>query len=112
MIDIAAELADYGAFIVPQTSAAFRYSGAQCYQRVETGPASYFQKLSDYRMHEGAGVDTSMYKDDWKDTAIICEITCYEFAQDRARHGRVRERLRALPVPAVPHRPAELLALL
>ncbi|MCK7616183.1 methyltransferase [Roseibium sediminicola] len=112
VIDIAAELADYGAFIVPQTSAAFRYSGAQCFQRVETGPAAEYQKLSGFRMHEGAGVDTSMYKDDWKDTSIICEIACYEFAQDRARQRQVQERLSALPVPAVPDRPAEQLALL
>ncbi|GAB2208939.1 hypothetical protein ROS1_57570 [Roseibium sp. ROS1] len=112
VIDIAAELADRGEFIVPQTSAAFRYSGAQCFRGVETGPAAEYQKLSGFRMHEGPGVDTSMHKDDWKDTSIICEIACYEFAQDRARQWRVQDRLRALPVPAVPHRPAEQLALL
>ncbi|UES42135.1 methyltransferase [Roseibium aggregatum] len=112
VIDIAAELADYGAFIVPQTSAAFRYSGAQRFRRVETGPAADYQKLTGFRMHEGAGVDTSMYRDDWKDTSIICEIACYEFAQDRARHGRVQERLSALPVPAVPDSSAEQFALL
>lgn len=112
VIDIAAELANRGAFIVPQTSAAFRYSGAHCFQRVETGPAAEFQKLSGFRMHEGAGVDTSMYKDDWKDTSIICEIACYEFAEDRARQRQVQERMSALPVPVLPYRPAEQLALL
>ncbi|SHN17078.1 methyltransferase [Roseibium suaedae] len=112
VIDIAAQLADRGAFIVPQTSAAFRYSGAQYFKRVEAGPAAEFERLTGYRMHEGAGVDTSMYKDDWKDTSIICEIACYEFDQDRARHGRVQERLNALPVPVLPYRPAEQLVLL
>ncbi|WP_298966593.1 methyltransferase [uncultured Roseibium sp.] len=111
VIDIAAELADSGAFIVPQRSAAFRYSGMPCHQRVETGPAVNYQKLSGYQLHEGAGVDTSFYKDDWKDTSILCEITCYEFTEDRARQGRVQKRLSGQPVPALPHRPAEQLAL-
>lgn len=112
VIDIAAELADYGAFIVPQSSAAFRYSGMQCHQRLDTGPAVDYQKLSGFQMHEGAGVDTSIYKDDWRDTAILCEIACYEFAEDRARQAQVQERLSALPVSVALQSPAKQLALL
>ena len=74
-----------------------------------------YQKLSGYQMHEDAGLDTLIYKDDWKDTSILCEITCYAFAEDRARQmraqGQVQKRLSGQPVPALPQRPAEQLAL-
>lgn len=112
VIDIAAELADQGTFIVPQRSAAFRYSGMHCHQRTDTGPAADYQKLSGFRMNEGAGVDTSIYTDDWRDTSIICEIACYEFAEDRAQQAQVQERLNAHSIPAVSHRPARQLSLL
>ncbi|TIO08626.1 MAG: hypothetical protein E5X96_14285 [Mesorhizobium sp.] len=63
-------------------------------------------------MEIGAGVDTSIHKDDWKDTSIVCEIVCIEFAELRQRKAFERERIASAPMPATPVRPAEQLALL
>lgn len=85
VIDIAAELADYGAFILPQQSASFQYSGRQYYERRNTGKGIEFEKATGLEMACGAGVDTSIFKDDWKDTSIITEIACFDFTETRSR---------------------------
>jgi hypothetical protein len=71
VINIAAELADYGAFILPQQSSSFQYSGRQYYQRCKTGKETDFEKATGLEMTCGAGVDTSIFKNDWKDASII-----------------------------------------
>lgn len=32
-------------------------------------------------MDAGVGVDTSIFKNEWKDTSIITEIACFDFAE-------------------------------
>lgn len=110
VIDIAAELADYGAFIVPQQSATFRYSGTQLYQPMKAGRGVDFERQTGLVMEHGAGVDTAFYRDEWKDVAPLCEIVCLEFAEARERKAAERERLAACPAPVM--EPAEQLALL
>lgn len=109
VIDIASEMADRGAFILPQQSAPFRYSGAPFYERRAHGRAVDFEKLTGLHLDIGAGIDTSIHEDGWKDTSIVCEIVCTEFAEVRER------RMPAAPIltpPAADHRPAEQLSLL
>ncbi len=90
VIDIAAELADYGAFILPQQSASFQYSGRQYYERCKTGKGIDFEKATGLEMTCGAGVDTSIFKNDWKDTSIITEIACFDFTETRGRGATKR----------------------
>ena len=84
VIDIAAHLADYGAFIVPQMSAGFKYSGRRDgYKRDADGRAVKFQEQTGLQFHAGCGVDTALYKDEWKGVSPICEIVCIDFTEAR-----------------------------
>lgn len=79
VIDVASQIADYGVFIVPQGSAGFNYSGRPYYDRQKDGKAVKFQELTGLYFEAGCGVDTSMYRDDWKGVSPICEIVCVDF---------------------------------
>lgn len=98
VIDIASQMADYGTFIVPQQSASFQYSGRPYYERRETGRATDFEKLTGLVMEAGAGVDTSIHANDWKDTRIITEIICLEFTDAREKQRQQRERIASRPI--------------
>lgn len=98
VIDIASQMADYGTFIVPQQSASFQYSGRPYYERRETGRATDFEKLTGLVMEAGAGVDTSIHANDWKDTRIITEIICLEFADAREKQRQQRARIASRPI--------------
>jgi hypothetical protein len=56
VIDIAAHLADYGTFIVPQMSAGFNFSGRPNYERQTGGRAVAFQELTGLHFDAGCGV--------------------------------------------------------
>lgn len=79
VIDIASNLADFGVFIVPQASAGFNYSGKPYYDRHKEGKAFKFQQETGLYFESGCGVDTSVYKTEWKGVSPICEIVCVEF---------------------------------
>jgi type I restriction-modification system DNA methylase subunit len=79
VIDIASNLADFGVFIVPQMSAGFNYSGRPYYDRHKDGKAVKFQEQTGLHFEAGCGVDTSIFKDEWKGVSPICEIVCVEF---------------------------------
>ena len=83
VIDIAAELADHGAFFIPQMSARFRYSGAPYFDRLQCGKGRDFGAQTGFEMNGGAGIDTAIFRDQWKDTAITCEVACFDFAESR-----------------------------
>ncbi|MFC3206857.1 methyltransferase [Aquamicrobium soli] len=83
VIDIAAHLADYGCFIVPQMSAGFKYSGQRNYSRDTEGKAVKFQELIGVEFNAGCGVDTAYYKDAWKGVSPLCEIVCVDFTESR-----------------------------
>lgn len=112
IIDIAAELADYGAFIVPQQSAAFQYSGRHFYERRTSGKGVDFEKATGFVMEAGVGIDTALFKDEWKDTSIITEIVCFDFAEARDRRAAEVARIAAKPTSRPSAHPAEQLALL
>ena len=89
VIDVASEIADFGTFLIPQMSAPFRYSAAQCYERLN-GPK--FQKFFDQTgidMNAGCGVDTLYYKDGWKNRAPITEIVCCDFTEQHQEQGQL-----------------------
>lgn len=112
VIDIAAELADHGAFIIPQQSASFQYSGRPYFDRRTRGKGVDFEKVTGFEMDAGVGIDTSLFKDAWKDTSIIVEIACFDFAEARELRAAESLRIAAKPMPRPSTHPAEQLALL
>lgn len=85
LIEIASRLAQLGVFILPQVSAPFRYSGQQRYEQVESDKARRFREQTGILMEVGCGVDTSIYKGEWRGVAPTCEIVVCEFEQNRIK---------------------------
>jgi hypothetical protein len=92
VIDIASELADVGAFIVPQTSAPFRFSGRRGFERAEHGKYQAFHDQTAIELDGGVGIDTSLFQDQWKGASPQVEIATTDFTQARA------SRMPPLPV--------------
>lgn len=89
VIEAASHIADGGAFIIPQMSAPFIYSGSQnSHWRDDSCRAAVFERKSGIKMDFNIGVDTSQYKENWHGVSPTCEIVCCEFdnaAADVAR---------------------------
>ena len=81
VIDIASRLANFGVFILPQLSAGFNFSGRQFYERQTEGKAVEFQKKTGLFLEAGCGVDTSIFRDQWRGVAPQCEIVTVDFEQ-------------------------------
>ncbi|WP_282611063.1 methyltransferase [Pelagibius sp. Alg239-R121] len=81
VIDLASDLATYGAFIIPQKSAGFVYSGVRCHERRETAEYKKFAKATGLNLEAGCGIDTAMYRDDWHGVSPACEIVTCEFPE-------------------------------
>jgi hypothetical protein len=79
IIEHGASLADYGVWIVPQGSAGFVYSGAQYYDRRESWKYKKFSASTGYRFEAGCGIDTSIFKDQWHGTSVVCEVVTVEY---------------------------------
>jgi hypothetical protein len=79
VIDIAAHLADYGVFILPQMSAGFSYSGRPFYERQTSGKAFDFQNATGLHFEAAIGIDCSVYRDQWHGVAPAVEVVSVEF---------------------------------
>jgi predicted RNA methylase len=79
VMEVASRIARLGAFIIPQMSANFRYSGKQHFSEEESDKARKFREQTGIVMGANCGIDTAMYKDDWKGVSPICEIVICEF---------------------------------
>ncbi|MFC2253952.1 methyltransferase [Labrys portucalensis] len=86
VIEVASQIADNGTFILPQGSASFRYSGRPCFERLTSGAGVDFEQRTGLFMDCGIGIDTSIYRDQWRSVAPLCEIVTIEFAEWRERH--------------------------
>lgn len=103
VIELASRIAEYGAFIVPQSSAPFRYSGTQRYEEIVSKDCRKFMDQTGIAMQANCGIDTAFYRDQWHGVAPICEIVTCEFEQ--VEQGSPVVTLHAAPVP-VPARAA------
>lgn len=79
VIELASRLALYGAFIIPQQSAPFRYSGVQCFREEESEKTRKFREQTGIVMEPNCGIDTAIYKGDWRGVNPVCEIVVCEF---------------------------------
>mgnify|MGYP001025818560 FL=1 len=79
IIEAASNIAKEGAFIIPQMSAPFVYSGTNCSRWLTEGRARQFEKRTGIVLDFNVGIDTSYYKKDWHIPAPCCEIVCCDF---------------------------------
>ncbi|UTC25983.1 methyltransferase [Phage vB_KsaM-C1] len=63
-----------GVFIVPQGSTPFKYSGQHSFQQLKTGKAINFMSQTGIHLEPNCGIDTSIYKNEWKGVSVICEV--------------------------------------
>lgn len=82
IIERASEIADRGVFILPQSSAAFRYSGQRHYFRKMEGKCQKFVDQTGFYMEAGCGVDTGYYLEEWKGVKPMCEVVCIDFVDE------------------------------
>ena len=87
LIDLAADHAKYGTFIVPQESAGFRFSGQRGYDRTAAPKYTKFQKQTGIELEAGCGVDTDYYRHDWHSVSPLVEIVCVDFDEYRANQA-------------------------
>lgn len=83
VIEIASRIADFGAFILPQMSAPFHYSGQPCYTQEESSKAKAFREQTGILMEPSCGIDTSIYKAEWRGVSPVCEIVVCEFERPK-----------------------------
>ncbi|MBB3411237.1 hypothetical protein FHT87_005190 [Rhizobium sp. BK316] len=105
VIDIAAHLANYGAFILPQMSAGFRYSGDQTYRRDTSGKAFDFQQKTGIYLGPSCGIDTACYKDAWRSVSPICEVVCCDFEEKEVEAITSKPAADSEPQPTTPNPP-------
>lgn len=79
LIELASHIADQGAFIIPQASAPFRYSGQRAFREEITKEYSKFHSQTNIVLENNCGIDTSSYQGDWHGVSPICEIVLCEF---------------------------------
>ena len=93
IVDIAAHLGAYGAFILPQNSTPFRYSGAPYYQRVDNAKFEKFFADTGIDIEAGCGIDTTVHRDAWRQVNIATEIACCEFTRPIKAQGNLFDLL-------------------
>lgn len=81
VIETASRLARYGAFIIPQGSAPFLYSGRRAYESQSPKEYEKFVKQTGIALESNCGIDTSRYRSEWKGVSPTVEIVLCEFAQ-------------------------------
>lgn len=86
VIEVASRLAKYGAFILPQMSTPFRYSGERQFKTLD--PTELPDKLEKFILETGirwefnCGIDTSQYRSEWNGVSPMCEICTFDFTED------------------------------
>jgi len=99
VIDVAQDVADFGAFIVPQMTAGFKYSGSPAGGWPETRKdgigSGYAECKSDVHaklldqtgiiLEPSCGIDTSSYDRDWHGVSVKTEVVTVDFIEARQR---------------------------
>ncbi|GAA3173267.1 hypothetical protein [Nonomuraea salmonea] len=96
VIDLAADLARRGVFVIPQGSAPFRISGGP-YREQTSRELERFHAETGIRMDCGVGIDTTHYEG-WRGVSPATEIVTCDFTE--------RETPAAPPAPGAAVRPA------
>ena len=83
VIDIAADHAESGTFIIPNSSAGFELSNDTGYRRLDLQKYQTFVKQTGISLEAGCGVDTRFYADAWHGVSPKVEIACTEFNREK-----------------------------
>lgn len=79
IIEAAGKISDYGVFIIPQSSAPFRFSGVHMYIERMENKCKKFVDQTGIEMTVGCGVNTSVYLSEWHGVSPMCEIVTVEY---------------------------------
>lgn len=105
LLDLAADHADFLTFLLPQSNSPFLYSGQRYYQRNTSGKGFDFEQQTGFHLVAGAGVDTVLYRDQWKTVSVTCEIVCFDVLAWREEQA---EKAAKAPPPVVQAEPVKL----
>jgi predicted RNA methylase len=83
VIEQASMIAHYGAFILPQSSTPFLYSGRAFYEEKQNERVKKFTEQTGIQMEFNCGIDTAVFKNDWRGVSPICEIVICEFQPEK-----------------------------
>ena len=92
VIDIAADIAEYGAFILASGSCPVTISTDSGYRRTPNAKYERFAKQTGIELDAGIGVDTRYYADDWHGVKVATEHMQVDFSEWRKQ--------RIAPTPA------------
>jgi hypothetical protein len=104
VIDVASDIADFGAFIVPQMSAGFKYSGSPAggwpetrkdgvgsgYAECKTEIHEKLLSLTGIVLEPSCGIDTSGYDGEWHGVSIRTEVVTTDFIEARQRRAPIQ----------------------
>lgn len=81
IIERASQIAKFGAFIIPQYSSGFKYSGTQMFEIYHSPKYKKFMKDTGMELHPGCGIDTSFYLKEWHGVSPLCEVAVIDFTE-------------------------------
>ena len=84
VIDIASDIAEFGAFIIPQMSAPFEYSGVPHHRIRSSAKFDKFHDATGIELNAGCGVDCEYFRNQWRGVAPKVEIVCADFEEIQA----------------------------
>lgn len=82
VVDVAAQIASGGSFILPAGSVPFAYSGRQDYQKRPTEATGKFREQTGVNFRMNLGIDCDVYLDAWKGVSPKVEIAIWDPAED------------------------------
>lgn len=85
VMEVAGKIADLGTFIVLQGSTPFKYSGCTNFETLIgtnrlPSKVEKFINETGYTFKFNVGIDTSIYKEEWKGVSPICEIVNIDYS--------------------------------
>ncbi len=82
VVDIAADLAEWGVFILPQGSVPFRYSGEPYYRKESTTKCDKFTRCTGIVLN-CESTDASYYRGEWRGVSPAVEVASAHFGEWR-----------------------------
>lgn len=79
LVEAAAKLARFGVFLLPQQSTPHRYSGKRAYEKELTPAFKAWQRRTGIVMEMNCGIDTEVYRGEWKVSAPTSEIVIVDY---------------------------------
>jgi predicted RNA methylase len=92
VVDIAADIARWGVFILPQNSCPFQYSGAPQYVQRGTAKTEKFTAATGLTLN-CESTDASIYRGDWKGVSPAVEVCSIDFDEWREEHALAQSDL-------------------